>query len=194
MLSTTVLQGRTVLRVATVSHRTREEDVYAIAPAVLVLDDAQWADEASLGVLLRLSGALRQLPALLALGAGLAPHLSKAVWEGLRSMAGEFVRTPKKGTSQGRYRAAADLPMTEIALCLVSGASTVASVETGHWFASPFALLFTFGYGYGDTTTLAVGGTLGATGSTFQAASLGSNTTQVQFNAGGHLTASNSTS
>jgi hypothetical protein len=93
-------------------------------------------------------GALRQLPALLALGAGLAPHLSKAVWEGLRSMAGEFVRTPKKGTSQGRYRAAADLPMTEIALCLVSGASTVASVETGHWFASPFALLFTFGYGY----------------------------------------------
>jgi hypothetical protein len=58
------------------------------------------------------------------------------------------VRTPKKGTTQGRYRAAADLPTTEIALCLISGASTVASVETGHWFASPFALLFTFGYGY----------------------------------------------
>jgi cellulose synthase/poly-beta-1,6-N-acetylglucosamine synthase-like glycosyltransferase len=93
-------------------------------------------------------GALRQLPALLALGAGLAPHLSKAVWEGLHSMAGEFVRTPKKGTTEGRYRAAADLPMTEIFLCLISGASTVASVETGHWFASPFALLFTFGYGY----------------------------------------------
>ncbi len=93
-------------------------------------------------------GAFKQLPALLALGAGLAPHLSKAVWEGLRSMAGEFVRTPKKGTTQGRYRAAADLPMTEILLCLISGASTVASVETGHWFASPFALLFTFGYGY----------------------------------------------
>ncbi|HEX8790431.1 MAG TPA: cellulose synthase family protein [Polyangiaceae bacterium] len=93
-------------------------------------------------------GAFKQLPALLALGAGLAPHLSKAVWEGLRSMAGEFVRTPKKGTTQGRYRAAADLPMIEIALCLISGASTVASVETGHWFASPFALLFTFGYGY----------------------------------------------
>jgi cellulose synthase/poly-beta-1,6-N-acetylglucosamine synthase-like glycosyltransferase len=92
--------------------------------------------------------ALRQLPALLALGAGLAPHLTKAVWEGLRSMAGEFVRTPKKGTTQGRYSATADLPMIEIALCLVSGASTVASIETGHWFASPFAMLFTFGYGY----------------------------------------------
>jgi cellulose synthase/poly-beta-1,6-N-acetylglucosamine synthase-like glycosyltransferase len=92
--------------------------------------------------------ALKQLPALLALGAGLAPHLTKAVWEGLHSMAGEFVRTPKKGTLQGRYSATADLPMIEIALCLVSGASTVASIETGHWFASPFAMLFTFGYGY----------------------------------------------
>src|SRR5262249_44488982 len=41
--------------------------------------------------------ALLRLPALIALGAGLAPHLSRAVWEGLQSMAGEFVRTPKKG-------------------------------------------------------------------------------------------------
>jgi hypothetical protein len=63
-------------------------------------------------------------------------------------MSGEFVRTPKKGTIQGRYRAAADLPITESALCLISGASTTASIETGHWFATPFALLFTFGYGY----------------------------------------------
>jgi cellulose synthase/poly-beta-1,6-N-acetylglucosamine synthase-like glycosyltransferase len=93
-------------------------------------------------------GALRRLPALLALGAGLAPHLTKAVWEGLRSMSGEFVRTPKKGMLQGRYRAAADLPLTETALCLISGASTTASIESGHWFATPFALIFTFGYGY----------------------------------------------
>jgi cellulose synthase/poly-beta-1,6-N-acetylglucosamine synthase-like glycosyltransferase len=92
--------------------------------------------------------ALRQLPALLALGAGLAPHLTKAVFEGLQSMAGEFVRTPKKGVAQGRYRARADLPLVEIALCLVSFASTVASLETHHWFATPFAMLFTFGYGY----------------------------------------------
>jgi glycosyltransferase involved in cell wall biosynthesis len=95
-------------------------------------------------------GAFKQLPALLALGAGLAPHLSKAVFEGLRSMAGEFVRTPKKGEINGlqRYRARADLPLIEVALCLVSLASTVASLETGHWFATPFAMLFTFGYGY----------------------------------------------
>lgn len=95
-------------------------------------------------------GALKQLPSLLALGAGLAPHLTKAVFEGLGSMAGEFVRTPKKGEVNGlvRYRARADLPLIEVALCLVSLASTVASLETGHWFATPFAMLFTFGYGY----------------------------------------------
>jgi cellulose synthase/poly-beta-1,6-N-acetylglucosamine synthase-like glycosyltransferase len=96
--------------------------------------------------------ALKTLPALLALGAGLAPHLTKAVIEGLRSMAGEFVRTPKAGVVAGsavqRYRARADLPMIEIALCLVSFASTVASIETRHWFATPFAMLFTLGYGY----------------------------------------------
>jgi cellulose synthase/poly-beta-1,6-N-acetylglucosamine synthase-like glycosyltransferase len=95
--------------------------------------------------------AVRQLPALLALGAGLAPHLSKAVLEGLQHMAGEFVRTPKKGEDakgNPRYRARADLPLVEIALCLLSLGSVVASLETGHWFATPFALLFTFGYGY----------------------------------------------
>ncbi len=92
--------------------------------------------------------AMKQLPALLALGAGLAPHLTKAVVEGLGSMAGEFVRTPKKGVAQGRYRARADIPMAEIVLCMVSLASVVASVKTGHWFATPFAMLFTFGYGY----------------------------------------------
>jgi cellulose synthase/poly-beta-1,6-N-acetylglucosamine synthase-like glycosyltransferase len=93
-------------------------------------------------------GALRQLPALLALGAGLAPHLTKAVIEGLQSMTGEFVRTPKKGVVAGRYHARADLPTSEVALCLFSFASIVASLETGHWFATPFAMLFTFGYGY----------------------------------------------
>jgi hypothetical protein len=93
--------------------------------------------------------ALRTLPALLALGAGLAPHLTKAVFEGLGTMSGEFVRTPKKGDSSGtRYRTRADLPLTEVGLCLLSFASVVAAMETGHWFAAPFAAIFTFGYGY----------------------------------------------
>ncbi len=93
--------------------------------------------------------ALKTLPALLALGAGLAPHLSKAVFEGLRSMSGEFVRTPKHGANHShRYRARADIPTVEIALCLVSFGSVIASLQTGHWFATPFAMLFTIGYGY----------------------------------------------
>jgi cellulose synthase/poly-beta-1,6-N-acetylglucosamine synthase-like glycosyltransferase len=93
-------------------------------------------------------GALRRLPALIALGTGLAPHLSKAVFEGMGSMAGEFVRTPKKGVKEGRYRARADLPMVETVLALLSFGAVVASLQTGHWFATPFAMLFTFGYGY----------------------------------------------
>jgi hypothetical protein len=93
--------------------------------------------------------AVKTLPALLALGAGLAPHLTKAVFEGLRSMSGEFVRTPKHGEMHSnRYRMRADVPMVELALSLVSFASVVASLETGHWFATPFAMLFTLGYGY----------------------------------------------
>lgn len=92
--------------------------------------------------------AIVRLPMLIALGAGLAPHLSKAVYEGLTAMAGEFVRTPKKGTREGRYRARADLPLTEMFLSLLSLCSVVASVQTNHYFATPFALMFAFGYGY----------------------------------------------
>ena len=66
----------------------------------------------------------------------------------MRSMAGEFVRTPKAGSKKGRYTVAADLPIIETVLAVVSFASTVASVQTGHYFATPFALLFTVGYGY----------------------------------------------
>jgi cellulose synthase/poly-beta-1,6-N-acetylglucosamine synthase-like glycosyltransferase len=93
-------------------------------------------------------GAAKRLPALIALGAGLAPHLTAAVFDGLTKMAGEFVRTPKRGTAAGRYFQHAKLPLIEMALCLVSSASVVASIETSHYFATPFAALFTLGYGY----------------------------------------------
>ncbi len=93
-------------------------------------------------------GAVAKMPALIALGTGLSPHLSKAVFEGLRSMSGEFVRTPKRGENANRYRQRAQWPLVEIALALVSSASVVASIETHHWFATPFAALFTLGYGY----------------------------------------------
>jgi cellulose synthase/poly-beta-1,6-N-acetylglucosamine synthase-like glycosyltransferase len=97
-------------------------------------------------------GGLRRLPALMALGTGMAPWVTKAVLEGLRSMAGEFVRTPKKGDAKleggERYKAKIKVPYAEFILSLVSMASTVAALENGHWFAAPFAALFAFGYGY----------------------------------------------
>ena len=47
---------------------------------------------------------MMRLPALIALGTGLGPHLSRAVFEGLTQDAGEFVRTPKRGLRASRYR------------------------------------------------------------------------------------------
>ena len=93
-------------------------------------------------------GALARLPMLIALGTGLAPHLSKAVFEGLRQMAGEFVRTPKHGVNKGRYRVRTDLPLVETLLCVLSFGSVIASIHTRHFIATPFAMLFTLGYGY----------------------------------------------
>lgn len=92
--------------------------------------------------------ALRRLPLLISLGMGMAPHLTRAVWDGLQHMAGEFVRTPKKGSRAGRYNAVTSLPAAEIALCLVSLGSVLVSINTGHWLATPFAMMFTFGYAY----------------------------------------------
>jgi cellulose synthase/poly-beta-1,6-N-acetylglucosamine synthase-like glycosyltransferase len=93
-------------------------------------------------------GAVKRMPALIALGAGLSPHLSKAVFEGMRAMAGEFVRTPKRGENQGRYRQRAQVPVAELVLTALSLASVVVAFQTSHWFAVPFAGLFAWGYGY----------------------------------------------
>ncbi|MGZ5970908.1 MAG: glycosyltransferase [Polyangiales bacterium] len=91
---------------------------------------------------------LKRLPALMALGTGMAPWVTRAVIEGLRSMAGEFVRTPKKGNEDKRYKSLIQIPVAETILSLISLGSTIAAIENGHWFAAPFAALFTFGYAY----------------------------------------------
>jgi hypothetical protein len=92
--------------------------------------------------------AVRAMPSLIALGAGLSPFLTRAVIEGLRTMAGEFVRTPKRGKDASRYRQATKWPIAELLLGALCGTSVVVSVQTSHWFALPFAVLFTLGYFY----------------------------------------------
>ena len=46
------------------------------------------------------------------------------------------------------------MPLAEMALALVNAASIVAAIETGHWFAAPFAALFMLGYGYVATLVI----------------------------------------
>ncbi|MGA2449852.1 MAG: glycosyltransferase [Polyangiaceae bacterium] len=89
------------------------------------------------------------VPALIAVGVGIAPLVTRAMVRGFRTMAGEFVRTPKKGASGGnRYRTSVSIPLAESVLCVVSFASTIASFHSGHYIAVPFAALFTFGYAF----------------------------------------------
>lgn len=95
-----------------------------------------------------LTSALVRLPALIALNAGLAPHQTRAVFEGLRSMSGEFVRTPKKGNSAGRYFMSAGIPFVELCLAGTCAVTAVTAFRTGHYFAAPFAAVFMAGYLY----------------------------------------------
>lgn len=93
-------------------------------------------------------GAIARLPILIALGAGLSPYLTRAVWAGMNEMSGEFVRTPKKGQGASRYRMSAQLPLAEACLGLLSLAAAFVAIDTGHWFAAPFCALFAWGYAY----------------------------------------------
>jgi cellulose synthase/poly-beta-1,6-N-acetylglucosamine synthase-like glycosyltransferase len=92
--------------------------------------------------------ALIRLPGLFALNAGLSPNQTKAVWNGLREMHGEFVRTPKKGNSAGRYTLVSDLPWMELALGVLTVVTCLTALRNGHYFAVPFAATFAFGYFY----------------------------------------------
>jgi cellulose synthase/poly-beta-1,6-N-acetylglucosamine synthase-like glycosyltransferase len=94
---------------------------------------------------------IRDLPALLIVGVGLTPLITRALFDGQRQMAGEFVRTPKKGFGDSqKTRAIATahpLPWIEMVLCLIAACSIVTSLNFRHYFATPFAVMFTVGYG-----------------------------------------------
>ncbi len=95
--------------------------------------------------------ALKRLPSLMALGCGMSPYLTKAVAQGLGGPTGEFVRTPKKGEKSAkaqRYHARTQLPMLEMLLSLENAVAIGVAIQTKHYAAAPFALLFSFGYAW----------------------------------------------
>ncbi len=95
--------------------------------------------------------ALKRLPSLMALGCGMSPYLTKAVWDGLGGATGEFVRTPKKGEKSAasqRYHARTRVPWIEIICAVENFLAIGVAIQTRHIFAAPFALLFSFGYAW----------------------------------------------
>lgn len=93
---------------------------------------------------------IRDLPALLIVGVGLTPLITRALFDGQRRMAGEFVRTPKKGFGKaacgGSHASRQGLPWIEMGLALIASGSIVTSLMFRHYFATPFAVMFTTGY------------------------------------------------
>jgi tetratricopeptide (TPR) repeat protein len=70
----------------------------AIQPTILVIDDLQWADQASIGLLARLAGAVRQLP--LFLIGMMRPVPQRDDLQALRRIAGDAVRLPLTGLTK----------------------------------------------------------------------------------------------
>jgi cellulose synthase/poly-beta-1,6-N-acetylglucosamine synthase-like glycosyltransferase len=95
--------------------------------------------------------ALRVLPAMIVLGCGLCLNNALAVLRGLRTVGGEFVRTPKSGSSGVRGRSSTYRPLASRvwAIELVLGAYTAACfVLYLQAFHSPFSV-FMFFYAIG---------------------------------------------
>ena len=98
------------------------------------------------------SAALIRLPALMALGIGLALNNTLAVVAGLRRAPGEFVRTPKLAatdTAEVAYRSALGvLPIIEILMASYFVAAIGLAVALEMWVCLPVLMLFLGGYGW----------------------------------------------
>jgi cellulose synthase/poly-beta-1,6-N-acetylglucosamine synthase-like glycosyltransferase len=94
-------------------------------------------------------GRLMRLPAVLALGLGMAVAQTRAVMEGLFGSVGTFVRTPKRGgATAGLYRAASrGLVGVELAMAAYLCVACVYVVLQGYVASLPFLMLFACGYG-----------------------------------------------
>ncbi len=94
------------------------------------------------------------LPILMLLGTGICLNNTRAVWQGLRTQGGEFLRTPKFDVAQTgdqwkltRYRLPLD-PMLLGELALMAYAISLAgyAISLGKWWSVPFMLLYASGF------------------------------------------------
>lgn len=98
-------------------------------------------------------GAALRLPALMALGAGLALNNTVAAFGGLRGPAGEFVRTPKTAAApvtdvRPYVTSLGWLPWVELALAVYFLTVVVIAVQRAMWIGLPVLVLFFGGYAY----------------------------------------------
>jgi cellulose synthase/poly-beta-1,6-N-acetylglucosamine synthase-like glycosyltransferase len=106
--------------------------------------------------------ALRRLPALMALGIGLAVNNGRAAFEGLFGGDVEFVRTPKRGSAAGNangalsgYRGRWPWHNTiELGFALYCSCTLVIAFATRSWASVPFVTLFAGGFLYVGLTGL----------------------------------------
>ena len=103
------------------------------------------------------------LPALLALGIGLAVNNARAVLEALIGHQSEFTRTPKYGIERNtqswkksQYAPLKTvLPFVELAFALYFTYFVGRAVQQGQWLSIPFLALFQCGFGYVALCSLA---------------------------------------
>ncbi len=96
------------------------------------------------------------LPALIAIGVGIAVNNTRAVLEALFGGRGDFVRTPKYGVTgkapvlERRRRAYRVTPQAsswlEVVLGLYCLATTLAYAQAGRWLAVPLLALYAIGF------------------------------------------------
>lgn len=116
----------------------------SLSVATFFMDAQRWTGRT-------LGARLLRLPAVLALGIGMAVTGARGVVEALVGHRSAFVRTPKVGAAGRRglqaYRMRAGTqPVVELALSAWLGWGMVEAARRGLWGALPFLGLFLFGY------------------------------------------------
>ena len=95
------------------------------------------------------------LPVLMLMGTGIALNNTQAVWQGLRTRGGAFLRTPKfrveatgdRWQSNVYHLKVGPTFWGEVTLLLYALATAAVSVYLGKWWSTPFLLLYAGGFG-----------------------------------------------